>query len=91
MFSNTCFQFLSAYTKHSLISLILQKDSIQVIVLYNQQLRARWLLLLEQQFSVFKQHYTYFHILFHPHVFPKNTDNITRAILPNEPLEIEKY
>ena len=23
-----------------------------------------------QQFSVFKQHFTYFHILFHPHVFP---------------------
>ena len=23
----------------------------------------------KQQFSVFKQHYTYFHTLFHPHVF----------------------
>ena len=24
----------------------------------------------KQPFSVFKQHYTYFHILFYPHVFP---------------------
>ena len=24
----------------------------------------------KQQFSVFKQYFTYFHILFHPHVFP---------------------
>ena len=42
MFSNTYFQFLiSVCTKHPLPSLILQKDSIQVIVLYNQQLRDR--------------------------------------------------
>ena len=25
----------------------------------------------KQQFSVFKQHFTYFDILFHPHVFPQ--------------------
>ena len=41
MFLNTYFQFLSAYIKHLLFSLVLQKDSIQVIVLYNQQLRDR--------------------------------------------------
>ena len=35
-------------------------------------------------FSVFK-HYTYFHILFHPHVFLKNTNNVTRTMLPNCP------
>ena len=26
----------------------------------------------KQQISVFKQHFTYFHTLFHPHVFPQN-------------------
>ena len=25
----------------------------------------------KQQFSVFKQHFTYFHTLFHSHVFPQ--------------------
>ena len=39
-------------------------------------------------FSVFKQHYTYFHALFHSHVFPKNTNNVTRTTLPNGPLEL---
>ena len=39
----------------------------------------------EQQFSVFKQHYTYFHTLFHPHVFPKDTNNVSRTILSNGP------
>ena len=32
-------------------------------------------------FSVFKQHYTYFHTFFHPHVFPKNTNNVTKQPL----------
>ena len=38
----------------------------------------------EQQFSVFKQYYTYFHIIFHSHVFSKNTNNVTR--IANDPL-----
>ena len=37
-------------------------------------------------FSIFKQHYKYFHTLFHPHVVPKNINNVTKTILPNEPL-----
>ena len=37
-------------------------------------------------FSVFKQHYKYFHTLFHPYVVPKNINNVTKTILPNEPL-----
>ena len=32
---------------------------------------------------MFKQHYTYFYTLFHPHIFSKNTNNITRTTLPN--------
>ena len=39
--------------------------------------------LFKQQFSLFKQHYTYFYTLFHLHEFPKNTNNITRNLLPN--------
>ena len=37
------------------------------------------------QFSVFKQHYTYFHALFHPRVFLKNTNNVTKITLPKDP------
>ena len=36
-------------------------------------------------FLVFKQHYTYFHILFHSHVFQKITNNITQNPLPTGP------
>ena len=43
--------------------------------------KARLVHTLKQQFSIFKQHYTYFHALFHPYVFSKNTNNITRIIL----------
>ena len=43
--------------------------------------------LFKQQFSMFKQHYTYFYILFYLHIFPKNTNNITRNFLPNGPLD----
>ena len=39
----------------------------------------------EQQFSVFKQHYTYFYTFFHSHVFKKNTSNVIRTTLPNGP------
>jgi len=39
----------------------------------------------EQQFLVFKQSYMYFHTLFHPYVFPKNINNVTRTMLPNWP------
>ena len=41
--------------------------------------------LLNNLFSVFKQHYTYFHTLFHPYVFQKTTNNITQTHLPNRP------
>ena len=37
----------------------------------------------EQQFSSFKQYYTYFYIFFHPHVFSKNTNDVIRTTLPN--------
>ena len=39
--------------------------------------------MLNNSFSVFKQHYTYFHTLFHSHIFQKNTNNITQSNLPN--------
>ena len=34
-------------------------------------------------FSIFKQHYTYFHIFFHSHIFKKNINNITQTLLLN--------
>ena len=45
--------------------------------------------LFKQQFLVFKQHYTYFYILFYLHVLSKNTNNVSRTILPNELAEKE--
>jgi len=46
---------------------------------------------LKQQFLIFKQHYTYFYTLFYPHIFPKNTDNVTRTILPNYPKSLSAF
>ena len=37
----------------------------------------------EQQFSSFKQHYTYFYTLFYSYIFSKNTNNVTRTTLSN--------
>ena len=34
-------------------------------------------------FSFFKQYYTHFHTLFHSHVFPKNTNNVTKQLQSN--------
>ena len=36
-------------------------------------------LVFKHMFLVFKQHYTYFYILFHSHIFLKDTNNITRT------------
>ena len=36
-------------------------------------------------FSYFKQHYTFFHTLFHPHVFQKTPNNNSQTTLPNTP------
>ena len=43
----------------------------------------------ELQFSIFKQHYTYFYT-FYLHVFSKNI-NITRTTLLNGPIVIVKF
>ena len=32
---------------------------------------------------MFKQNYTYFHILFHPYVFPQNNNNLIKNLLSN--------
>ena len=31
-------------------------------------------------FSIFKQYYRYFYIFFHPYIFSKNTNNITKIM-----------
>ena len=50
-----------------------------------QLLRAYLVHVFKHVFSIFKQHYTYFYTHFHPHVFLKNTNNVTRIILLNGP------
>ena len=40
-------------------------------------------------FLFFKQYYTYFYTLFHPHIFLKNANNVTRTTLPNRSLVYE--
>jgi len=35
----------------------------------------------KHMFSVFKQHYMYFHIFFYSHVFLKNTNNVIKQPL----------
>ena len=46
------------------------------------------LLLFKQQCSVFKQHYSYFYIFFHPYVFSKNINNVIRNFLSNISLKM---
>ena len=57
--------------------------SVQDWPICHEQFRGCLVHALKQQFSVFKQYYTYFHILFHLYVFSKNTNNVTRTTLPN--------
>ena len=45
----------------------------------------------EQQFSVFKQYYTYFHTFFYLYVFSKNTNNITKTTLSNTSLNFQNH
>ena len=47
--------------------------------------RPRLIELFNNMFSIFKQYYTHFHTLFYLHVFQKNTNNVTRTTLPNNP------
>ena len=42
--------------------------------------------LFKQQFLLFKQHNTYFHNIFHSHVFSQHLNNITRITLSNGPI-----
>ena len=49
----------------------------------SKKLKDRLVYVLKQQFSIFKQYYIYFYILFYLHVFSKNTNNVTRTTLPN--------
>ena len=48
-----------------------------------RKLRVCLVHVFKHMFLVFKQHYTYFYTLFHPHVFLKNTKNVIRTTLPN--------
>ena len=51
----------------------------------NNGKEARLVGYFKHQFSIFKQHFTYFYTLFHPHVFQKTINNTTQTPLPNGP------
>ena len=51
-----------------------------------KQIRSCLVMTFKQRKLLFKHHNTYFYILFYPHVFPQNLNNITRNLLPNSPL-----
>ena len=59
------------------------KHAIQTYILKIGNNGGYLVMCFEKQFSVFKQYYTYFHTLFHPHEFLKNTNNVIRTTLPN--------
>ena len=48
------------------------KQKISFINNLSQSLRPHLVEHFKHIFSIFKQHYTYFHILFHSHIFKKN-------------------
>ena len=50
---------------------------------YKQILRPHLVREFKHMFSVFKQHYTYFYTLFHPHLFPKKLKTIIQIHVPN--------
>ena len=60
--------------------------SSHLLIFPNETSMPRLVEHLKHMFSVFKQHYTHFHKLFHPYVFQKNTNNITQIPLSNGPL-----
>ena len=78
----TFFILLSYYFTFTAILLLF---SLQIYWLFHGTLRGHLVWHFKQHFLVFKQHYTYFHILFHLHIFLKNTNNVTRTTLPNRP------
>ena len=43
---------------------------------------------LKHNFSIFKQHYTYFYALFYSYIFHKNTNNIIQTSLPKRRFEV---
>ena len=49
--------------------------TIALRTLFFRILRGCLVCVFKQPFSVFKQHFTYFYILFHPHVFPQVFSN----------------
>ena len=59
-----------ALTVHILLNLIPYFSSFSFLKKKKKKLRGCLVGVSKQQFSIFKQHFTYFHTLFYPHVFP---------------------
>ena len=81
-----CFFFFFFFGEKTRVACLSLKPNTNVSLPVLQRigkLSARLVHVFKHMFSVFKQYYTYFRTLFHPHVFPKNINNITRTTLPN--------
>ena len=66
--------------------MFMSRDMRSVCELGAGKLRACLVSFLKLTFSHFKQHYTHFHTLFHPHVFQKTTNITFQITLRNTPL-----
>ena len=60
----------------------LVKDTMSYVS-FLMSFRACFIYVFKHIFSVFKYYYTYFYTLFYQHIFLKNTNNVTKTILPN--------
>ena len=67
MFKSIIFGFVSCY----IILIILCLNLLYLDLCCCVSYRGCLVYVFKQQFSVFKQHFTHFNALFHPHVFPQ--------------------
>ena len=56
------------------------------LINFIKPIRSCLIIMFKQRKLLFKHHNTYFHTLFHPHIFLQNLNNVTRNLLPNSPL-----
>ena len=81
---NSLLTLVSPFKRHS-VTLIRLSKADKTRKVYREERTFRTCLVTEFKltFSHFKQYYTYFYTLFHPHVFQKSTNNNSQTTLPN--------
>ena len=77
--------FLTVHTPHPSKK---KKLFYSVLALF---LRCLGIHVFEHMFSVFKQYYTYFHTLFHPHIFLKKLKTVVQIYILNGPLILASW